>query len=147
MKPVKWEPFRDMADLRESFDRMMERVWVGTPAVWEGIPWNPPMDAYEDGNTITVKVAVPGMKKEDLKITLDQSLLTISGKTAETTETRKEDYYRKEIRSGSFSRTFPIPCPVDREKINATCKDGILQVVLPKAAEARTKEVTVDIRE
>jgi len=141
---VRWDPMTDLLGVKADFDRLLDRV-VGRDAWMEGV-WNPPVDIFEDAEAITVKVAVPGISKENVNITLSGDTLTISGKTAEEKETRKGEYYRKEIRSGAFSRSFTLPCPIQRDKVKASQKDGILEIVLPKAEEAKLREVKIDVK-
>jgi len=85
------------------------------------------------------------VSKNDVNVSLTGDTLTISGKTAKTNETRKENFYRKEIREGSFTRTFTLPCPIERDKVKAVQKDGVLEITLPKAEEAKAKEVKVAV--
>ena len=86
------------------------------------------------------------MKKEDISVSLSDDTLTISGKKSEEKEVKKENYYRKEIRSGGFSRSFTLPARVDKDKVKATYKDGVLQLTLPKAPEEKEKEIKIEIK-
>jgi len=141
---VRWDPMNDLLGVKADFDRFLNRV--SGQETWTGGVWNPAVDIFEDAEAITVKVEVPGINKENVNITLSGDALTVSGKTAEEKETRAGEYYRKEIRSGAFSRSFALPCPIQRDKVKATQKDGILEIVLPKAEEAKLREVTIDVK-
>ena len=86
------------------------------------------------------------MKKEDISVSLSDDTLTISGKKSEEKEVKRENYYRKEIRSGGFSRSFTLPARVYKGKVKATYKDGVLQLTLPKAPEEKEKEIKIEIK-
>ena len=141
---AKWDPFRELLDIKDDFDRMIDRLFKSEFSLWEG-RGAPPVDIYEDEDNIIVKAEVPGISKENLSVTLSDDTLTISAKDVKEKEIKKENYYRKEIRRGGFTRSFTLPCAVDRNKVKATMKDGILEIVLPKAEEAKEKEIKIDI--
>ena len=143
-KLAKWNPFRELLDIRDDFDRMIDRLFKSEFSLWEG-RGIPPVDIYEDEDNIVVKAEVPGISKENLSVTLSDDTLTISAKDVKEKEIKKENYYRKEIKSGGFTRSFTLPCPVDRSKVKATVKDGVLEIVLPKAEEAKEKEIKINI--
>ncbi|MCD6220950.1 Hsp20/alpha crystallin family protein [bacterium] len=144
-KLAKWDPFKELLDVRDNFDRLIDRIFNRDFDLWEG-ERTPSIDVYEEGDNIIVKAEIPGVKKEDISVTLSDDTLTISGKKSEEKEVKKENYYRKEIRSGSFSRSFTLPARVDKDKVKATYKDGVLQLVLPKAPEEKEKEIKIEIK-
>ena len=145
VKLTKWDPFKELLDVRDNFDRLINRIFNRDFDLWEG-ERTPSIDVYEEGDNIIVKAEIPGVKKEDISVSLSDDTLTISGKKSEEKEVKKENYYRKEIRSGSFSRSFTLPARVDKDKVKATYKDGVLQLVLPKAPEEKEKEVKIEIK-
>jgi len=145
VKLTKWDPFKELLDVRDNFDRLINRIFNRDFDLWEG-ERTPSIDVYEEGDNIIVKAEIPGVKKEDISVTLSDDTLTISGKKSEEKEVKKENYYRKEIRSGSFSRSFTLPARVDKDKVKATYKDGVLQLVLPKAPEEKEKEIKIEIK-
>ena len=145
VKLTKWDPFKELLDVRDNFDRLIDRIFNRDFDLWEG-ERTPSIDVYEEGDNIIVKAEIPGVKKEDISVTLSDDTLTISGKKSEEKEVKKENYYRKEIRSGSFSRSFTLPARVDKDKVKATYKDGVLQLVLPKAPEEKEKEIKIEIK-
>jgi len=99
--------------------------------------WTPAVDIAEHDDEYLVKVELPGVNKEDVKITIESNVLTIREKRNRKRETKKENYHRVERNYGSFQRSFTLPSTVKSEKIDASYKDGILSVSLPKAEEAK----------
>lgn len=144
-KLARVNPLKEMLDIRDDFDRMLD-IFRPDLSLWEGYTKVPAVDVYEDEDNVFVKAELPGLKKEDISLTIEGDVLVLSGKKSETKEEKKENYYRKEIREGAFSRSIEIPYPVDKEKVSATYQDGILQVVLPKTPEVKRKAVKVDIK-
>jgi len=141
---ARFNPFKELIDVRDDFDRLVDRFFSGNFDLWEG-GRAPSVDVYEEGDNIIVKAEVPGVKKEDISVSISGDTLTISGKKAEEKEVKKENYYRKEIRSGAFSRSITLPAQIDRNKIKASYKDGILHLTLPKAPEEKEKEVKIKV--
>jgi HSP20 family protein len=144
-KLARWNPWREMLDMRDEFDRMLD-IFRPDFHLWEGYTKVPAVDIYEDEDNVFVKAELPGLNKEDISLTIEGDTLVLSGRKSQTKEEKKENYYRKEIREGAFSRTIDIPCPVDKEKVSATYKDGILEVVLPKTPEVKRKTIKVDVK-
>jgi HSP20 family protein len=128
----------------------MEEVFA--PFVWPTeetlsvTGWTPSCDVYETDNEIVIKAELPGVKKEDAKVGIQDGLLTISGERKFEEETKKENYLRVERSYGSFTRSFTLPTRVDQEKVLAEFKDGLLQVTLPKREEAKPKGVEVKVK-
>jgi HSP20 family protein len=108
--------------------------------------WSPSCDIYETENEIVVKAEIPGVKKEDVKLSIQDNVLTLSGERKFEEETKKENYVRVERGYGSFSRSFTLPPSVDAKKISAEFKDGLLEVKLPKLEEAKPKEVEIKVK-
>ncbi|HOQ82523.1 MAG TPA: Hsp20/alpha crystallin family protein [bacterium] len=141
-KLARWEPFRELDDIRTGFDRLLERI---SPSLYGEGMWMPAVDIKDTGENLVVKAEVPGFDKKDINISLTGDTITISGKMQEGKEEKKAQYLYRERVSGSFTRSFTLPVPVDREKVKATCKDGVLEIILPKAEEAKTKEIKVNV--
>ena len=102
----------------------------------------PPIDVYHNEEQITVRVEVPGVKREDLDVHAEGDLLTITGKKEEI---QSENYHQVESRWGSFHRAITLPHTVDKEKISASCKDGVLTLTLPLTPEAKPRQIDVKI--
>ena len=144
-------PFRRVGspDLFKEMEELTRHFWEGFPlrdsTIGEDIDWAPRLDITETGKTVEVTAELPGIEKKDIDISLDGDLLVIKGEKKHETEEKGRCYHRVERRFGSFSRTVRLPYEVKTEKIDATFKDGILTVTLPKA-KSETKKVThVDV--
>jgi HSP20 family protein len=107
--------------------------------------WWPPVDIFEKEDSLVLEAELPGLNREDLDIQIENSNLTLRGERKHEVETREQDYYRIERSYGTFVRTFSLPATIDRGKISAALKDGVLRIVLPKAEEAKPKKLDVKI--
>jgi len=142
---VRWEPFRDLVTLREAMDRLFEesvvrpRVGWPTPAGAETLA----VDMYETDDTVVVKSAVPGIKPEDLDVSVTGDILTIKGETRAEEEVKEENYIRRERRYGSFCRSLAIPTAVVADKAEAEFENGVLTLTLPKAEEVKPRAIKV----
>ncbi len=145
MSIVRWEPFRDVLTLRDAMDRLFEESFVRPRAGWLGAPGlgRLDLDIYETKDDLVVKAAVPGVRPEDVDITVTGDTLTIKGETKEETETKKGNYYRKERRYGQFARSVSLPVAVKSDKAEARFKDGVLTLTLPKAEEAKPRVIKI----
>lgn len=103
----------------------------------------PAVDVAENDNEVLVKVEMPGLKAEDINLSVRENNLVISGEKRETVEDQGKSFYHVERRYGSFYRTIPLPTGVDADKIEATCRDGILSVCLPKTEQAKPRRIPV----
>lgn len=142
-----WDPFREMRSLQERMSRLFESSF-GRPSHAEGLltdGWFPAVDIHEDGNNIYLKAEIPGVRKDDLNISLDNNILTIKGEKKQESEVNEENYHRMERYYGSFSRSFTLPASVDSAKVAAVYKDGILTLTLPKKEEAKPKKIDVKV--
>jgi HSP20 family protein len=134
-----------LANMRDEMDRVFESTFgsnfrsLGTLS-----RWTPPVDVYQDKDQFTVVAELPGMKKEELEISLNGDTLTISGER-KAQEKEGDQGFRTERFFGRFQRSLTLPSVVDAEKVKATYKDGILEVVLPKAEEAKPKQIEVSL--
>lgn len=106
----------------------------------------PPADVAETDAEITVKLEVPGVAKDDLKVSATDDSLTVRGETRKEVETNGKNVHRQEIRYGSFQRTMPLPADVDPSKTHAELANGVLTVTLPKAAHAKAKRIDVAVK-
>ncbi len=101
------------------------------------------MDLYEEGAHIVLRAALPGVKPEDVDISISGDTITIKGETKTEQDTKQENYHRREMRYGSFTRSTALPTRVDHEKTEATFKDGVLTVTMPRAEEVKPKAIKV----
>jgi HSP20 family protein len=124
------------------FERIFEDLEL--PAPWAaGREWLPAFDVAETEDEVIVKAELPGMAVEEIDITLTDGLLTIKGEKKREKEDKKENFHRIERRYGSFSRTFSLPVEVKADGIDASYKNGVLTVTLPKAEETKPKRIEV----
>lgn len=113
----------------------------------EQITWAPAVDVFEKGDKLVVKAEVPGMKEDDIHVSVEGDMLTIRGEKKTESEVKNEDYYRCERSYGSFLRSVALPSTVDASKIEADYEDGVLEVTLPKKPEVKPKKVAVKKKE
>jgi HSP20 family protein len=148
-----WKPFRELAPFKE-FERMrreMDRLWDsffegGLRRRVEGAEeWLPSLDVSETKNELVVKAEVPGMDPKDIDISLSDGMLTIKGEKKQEKEEKEADYHLVERSYGSFTRSVQLPKEVQSEKINASYKNGILKITLPKSEEAKKKEIKIKV--
>jgi len=155
MAPVVREPVR-LHDIFENMERLMEEAWnrpmfgFGLPMMRTLLPdWGrietriPAVDLYEEEGTIVVKAEVPGVSKEDVTVTLEGDRLTIRGETRHEDKREEKDYIRLERSHGRFERTLTLPDGVDLDKVTATMRDGVLEIRVPRTAEAAPRTITV----
>ena len=107
--------------------------------------WNPSLDVYQDKDNVFVKAELPGMKKEDIEISLEDGVLTIAGERKHEEEGKQGESFRSERFFGRFHRSVALPTPVVSSNVKASYKDGILTVTLPKAEEAKPKQIQVNV--
>ena len=132
-----------------TFDRMLDNFFRGGVQDDGSLAvsyWTPAVDIAELDNQFVVKVELPGINKDDVKITLESNILTIRGEKKEETDVKEENYHRVERTYGSFQRSFKLPTTVKGDNIDAMYKDGILTVTLPKAEEAKPKQIEVRVK-
>jgi HSP20 family protein len=110
-----------------------------------GASWVPPVDIFEEADAIRIMAEIPGVKPEDVKITHEGNVLTIHGQKQQSAEERTERVHRYERTYGVFERTFSLPATVDANNIKASYDQGVLTVVIPKTAEARPRQIQVDV--
>ena len=137
-----WPTLGRLTDLREEIDRLFE---VPLSRTSEFLGWTPAFDVYEEKDNFVVKAEVPGMKKEDINVSLHDGNLIISGERKGEAKNEGTEYYRAERLFGKFQRTVTLPTTVDTGKVKAEYKDGVLTVTLPKAEEAKPKQVDVNV--
>jgi len=138
-----WTGFDQLTNLREEINRLFELPFGDSSRQSEFFGWAPPLDVYEDTNNLVVKAELPGMKKEDINISLHEGSLVISGERKTDCQEGDGDASRQECFYGRFQRSLELPKPVDPNAVTATYKDGILTVTLPKTEESKPKQISV----
>jgi HSP20 family protein len=117
--------------------------WARTSQFFGG--WTPALDVYEDKDNVYVKAEVPGMKREEIEITLHENTLSISGERKTEGSHKDAEVYRAERYVGKFQRTMSLPTPVAADKVKAHYRDGLLTITLPKTEEAKPKHIDVNV--
>lgn len=146
MVHVKWEPFRDLMAMQDRmtrlFDETLSRIWKE-----EGMPrgaWSPPVDILEGENELIVKVDLPEMSQSEIDIKVEENTLIIQGERKFIKEAPGENYIQVERPYGTFHRTFSLSRRIDQEKIKASCKDGVLRIVLPKKEVVHPQKILLE---
>jgi HSP20 family protein len=148
MTLVRWDPFRELEDLSYRLNRMLSRPALPQANGKETMivaDWVPSVDVSETDGEYQIKAEIPDVKKEDVKVTLEDGVLTIQGERKQEKEDKGKKYHRVERTHGSFVRSFTLPDLVDEEKVKAEFKDGILKLQLPKSEKARPKAIEVKV--
>lgn len=137
---ARWEPFDGLNLINHFFEDTWQRPQQAPAAVWY-----PPVDILESKDSYLIRAELPGMKKEDFNLELNEGVLTLSGERKAEQPATGVEYHRSERLAGKFTRSFHLPQTVAQDGINATYRDGILEVYVPKAEEAKPKKITVNV--
>jgi HSP20 family protein len=148
MSVTRWDPFRDLTSIQDDINQMFDRVFGrraggGREGGEATTSWAPAIDISERKDAYVVTAEVPGVKPEELEVTLEEGLLTIKGERRMEEETSDRHYHRVERRYGAFRRSITLPSQVQADAIEAGYSDGVLQVVVPKAESAKPKKINV----
>jgi len=141
-----WPGFGRLSSLRDELDRLFESPWTGitrTAQLLSG--WTPALDVHEDKDNFVVVAELPGMKREDIDVSLHDGVLGISGERKTDEKYEGAEVYRTERLFGKFQRTVTLPAPVAAEKVTAQYKDGVLTITLPKTEAAKPKQIDVNV--
>ncbi len=138
---ARWDPFREMLQMRRTMDRLIDGSL--TENDFGQSEWSLPLDVVEKDNEYVVKASLPGIKPEDIDVTLDKGLLTIKGQVQDESDKEEGQYHLRERRFGMFSRTIQLPTSVNADQIQADYKDGILMLTLPKTEEVKPKKIAI----
>jgi HSP20 family protein len=143
-----WEPFRDLRKMHDEMDRLFSSLWPKTDARDEhaGSAWTPAIDVYEEKEQYVVKAELPGVKKEDVSLSLMDDVLTIKGERRYEKEEKQEGFLRVESAYGTFQRALQLPQSVKGDAVTAEFKDGILRITLPKAESVKSREIKIDAK-
>ena len=147
MTLVRWQP-RAMFDVSREIDRMVNTLWGGFGRNGNGHTeaWRPSVDAKENEDGYVVSAEVPGLSREDVKVTLKDGVLTIEGEKAHAADEKADSGAHWTARHyGKLNRSFRVPDDVDADKVSAVCKDGVLTVTLPKVEAVKPKEIEVKV--
>ena len=144
---MRWDPFRELEEMSDRLNRMFARPATRTNGKETMIvaDWTPTVDISETDGEYQIKAEIPDVKKEDVKVTLEDGVLTIQGERKQEKEEKGKKYHRVERSYGSFVRSFSLPEFIDEEKVKAEFKDGVLNLHLPKSEKAKPKAIEVKV--
>ena len=144
MDITRWDPFREVAALQSRVNSLFRDMSEGDNPVTTA-NFVPAVDVYEDEHNVTLKIEVPGIEEKDIDVRIENNVLTVHGERRFEKEEKEENYRRVERQYGSFTRTFTLPTTVDAEKVEANYDKGVLKIALPKKAEAKPKQIKVNV--
>src|ERR1700692_3619006 len=144
---TRWEPFREFSTLQDRMNRLFRESYSGEgrDEALTTSSFAPPVDVYEDEHQVTLKIEGPGIDEKDINVRVENNPLAVHGERKIEKEEKEENYRRVEHQYGSFTRTFTLPTTVDAEKVSATYEKGVLKIALPKKAEAKPKQIKVNV--
>src|SRR5436309_3798812 len=142
---TRWDPFREFTTLQDRMNRLFRDSFSEGQEALTTSTFAPPVDVYEDEHNITLKIEVPGIDEKDIDVRIENNTLTVHGERKFEKEEKEENYRRVERQYGSFTRTFTVPSTVDPEKVEAHYDKGVLKVRLAKKAEAKPKQIKVNV--
>src|ERR1700681_3432928 len=144
---TRWEPIREFTTLQDRMNRLFHDSFSPDAQDQSLASSNfaPPVDVYEDEHNITLKIEVPGIDEKDIDVRIENKTLTVTGERKFEKEEKEENYRRVERQYGSFTRTFNLPSTVDSENVQADYDKGVLKVKLAKKAEAKPKQIKVNV--
>jgi HSP20 family protein len=128
---LRWDPFREMSPLWDRFEQVQRDTWL------------PTFEVRETKDSYVFKADIPGVKQDDIEVSLTGNRLQIAGKRDAEKETREDTYYAYERSYGSFTRSFTLPADIDAEHVHSELKDGVLTLAIPKKVEAQAKKIPI----
>jgi len=145
---IRWDPFGEMVGLRRAMDRWLDE---GIARPWRMLGWDAgdgyvPLDLYETDEALVVKASLPGVKPEDVEVTITGDTLTIKGESKREEEEKKTNYYRQEAWYGGVARSLTLPSQVEADKAEAVFEHGVLTLTMPKAESMKPKTIKVKAR-
>jgi len=147
---TRWEPFREPSTMQDRISRM-NRLFresyspEGPEDALTSTSFAPPVDIYEDEHKITLKLEIPGIDEKDIDVRIEDNTLTVHGERKVEKEEKEENFRRIERQYGSFTRSFTLPSSVDPGQVSADCDKGVLTINLAKKAEAKPKQIKVNV--
>ena len=147
---TRWEPLREFSTMQDRMNRM-NRLFresyspEGPEEALTTTSFAPPVDIYEDEHNVTLKLEVPGIDEKDIDVHIDNNTLTVHGERKIEKEEKEENFRRVERQYGSFTRSFTLPSSVDPAQVSADCNRGVLKIKLAKKAEAKPKQIKVNV--
>jgi HSP20 family protein len=142
----RWEPFSGLGDIQTEMNRLFDTFFVrpGQVGIGERVG-APAMDMYETKDDLLVSLELSGVKEKEVQVSITNDILTVRGARAPQQELKDDNYHRLERWFGRFERSVALPMPVQADKVKATCRDGVLEIKLPKAEAIKPKEIKIDV--
>ena len=141
-----WPGLDRLTSLRDEIDRLFDNPLAELARSSQLLSgWTPAFDVFEDKDNVYVRTELPGMRKEDINLSLHNGSLSVSGERKSDDQLKEAEVYRSERFFGRFQRTITLPTPIAVDKVKAQYKDGLLEVTLPKAEEAKPKHIDVNV--
>ena len=148
MTSTRWDPFRDLVAIQDRMNRLFQEVLSrqrGQEELETG-QWGPAVDIFESGDSIILRADLPGIEQSEIEIRVDDNTLLLRGDRKLPGDERPEDFHRSERPHGPFLRSFSLPQSVDQAGIRATHKNGVLELILPKRQETKSKAIRVEVK-
>src|SRR5579859_549307 len=144
---TRWDPLRDLATMQNRLNRFVRESYSpeGPEEALTTTSFAPPVDIYEDEHSIAVKMEVPGIDEKDIDVRIESNTLTVHGERKIEKEEKEENFRRVERQYGSFTRSFTLPSSVDTGQVSAHYDKGVLKISLAKKAEAKPKQIKVNV--
>src|SRR5438445_7791194 len=143
---TRWDPFREFSTLQDRMNRLFRDSYGDArEEALTTSTFAPPVDVYEDEHNITLKIEVPGIDEKDIDVRIENNTLAVHGERKFEKEEKEENFRRVERQYGSFTRSFTLPSTVDPEQVTATYDKGVLKIKLAKKAEAKPKQIKVNV--
>lgn len=143
------DPFSELENIQKQMNQMFDVSLARNPLAdvfFSGGQWIPSIDVCENKDNVIIKADLPGLKKEEIELSVQEDHLVLKGEKKKDSEVKEENFYKAERFYGSFVRTVPLPAPVDSGKADAKYQDGVLTVTLPKKEEARPKQIAINVK-
>ncbi|NTU78990.1 MAG: Hsp20/alpha crystallin family protein [Chloroflexales bacterium] len=142
MSIERWDPFREMVALRDNLNRLFDETLMRPGSDWlAGMRERPAVNVYETDSAVVVEAHLPGVKRDEVEITISGTTLTIKGERHASAEVKEEHFIRREVHAGAFLRRIGLPETADLDKPEATFADGVLKVTFPKRIEPQAKRI------
>lgn len=149
MAIVRWfDPFKDLSVMQERMNRLFEDTYSrfrGKDEILKKGVWSPSMDIYETEEKIIVNAELPGVDKESITLEVKDGVLAIRGERKFEKDVKEENYHLMEREYGTFARSFSLPATIDQDKVSASYRDGILEIILPKKDEVKPKHIKIEV--
>lgn len=146
MTLVKWDPFREIEDMFDRYNRAVGWPRSGSHELMTTGDWSPRVDIVEDDKEYVINAEIPEVKKEDVKVNVDNGVLSIQGEREQEKEEKGKKFHRVERAYGSFTRSFTLPDNADGTKTKARFKDGMLKLQIPKTKKVKSKSTEVKVQ-